>query len=125
MLAVIGVDHLHLYLGMYKDIPKIGKLFLANLAVSAVLAILVLVRPLAIFTLAAVLFALGTAAFYAYSLQAPLFQFMESGISYSGGLALAAEGATVLAAVGLVLRRRRTGAPAPAPGTDPGRWAKA
>lgn len=54
----------------------------------------------------AALFALGTAAFYAYSLQAPLFQFMETGISYSGEIALAAEGATVLAAAALIFRRR-------------------
>lgn len=138
MLLVIGFDHLHLYLGMYQHIPTIGPLFLANLGLGVVLALLILARPLALFVLGAIAFALGTAAFYAYSLQTPLFQFMETSISYSGDIALAAEGATLLAGLALLLRRRgkvvseRPGRPdrRPAGGQrrprdpDPDRWVK-
>ncbi len=125
MLLVIGVDHLHLYLGTYQHIPKIGPLFLANLGIAVVLALLILIRPLAILVLGAILFALGTAGFYAYSLEKPLFQFMEVGISYSGIVALAAEGITVLAAIALILRRRVPRVAKPSRDTpDPDRWVR-
>ncbi len=125
MLLVIGIDHLHLYLGTYQHIPKIGPLFLANLGIAVVLAALILIRPLAILAVGAILFALGTAAFYIYSLQAPLFQFMEAGISYSGEVGLVAEAVTVLAAAALILRRRLPGASRPSRDTgDADRWVR-
>lgn len=109
-LGVIGAVHLHLWLGTYQLIPKISQLFLANVVI-AWLAALAWLTPLDRLTparlaaagrdllaLASALFAAGTLAGYATSLMTPLFGFMEPGMSYSGMISIAAEGATILCA---------------------------
>lgn len=95
-LIIIGIVHLNLYAREhYSEIPTIGPLFLLDVilawlaAVAIALLRAVWMRRCA--ALAGVLLCAGTFASYIVSLVHPLFGFEEPGISYSGGVAIAAE----------------------------------
>ena len=110
-LAVVGVVHLNLYAREhYSQIPTIGSLFLLDviLAWSAALA-LTLLRSVRLRRYTAgmgALLCIGTFAGYMVALVHPLFGFEEPGISYSGGVAIAAE---LLGSVSLGLYALRAG----------------
>ncbi len=95
-LVVLGVVHLNLYAREnYDQIPTIGPLFLADVILAWLIALtIVLLRALWIrryAALAGVLLCIGTLGGYVVALVHPLFGFEEPGISYSGGIAIAAE----------------------------------
>jgi vacuolar-type H+-ATPase subunit I/STV1 len=98
LLVVIAVVHLNLYWREnYRLIPTIGWLFLVTVIAAVALAVAMIVRPHLLVAVAATLFALGTLGSYAFALTRPLFGFEEPGISYSGGVAIAAEAGCALA----------------------------
>jgi predicted lipoprotein with Yx(FWY)xxD motif len=99
MLFIIGAVHLNLYAReQYSAIPTIGALFIVDVALAWSLALALVVWPARPVTLLGSLFSIGTLSAYIVSLYMPLFGFEEPGISYSGGVAIAAE---VLAAMAL------------------------
>lgn len=55
-----GLVHLQLWRTGYREIPYIGNLFIANVVVSAGLALVVLIRSNRVITLGGILFALGS-----------------------------------------------------------------
>jgi hypothetical protein len=93
ILTVISAVHLHLWLAAYSNLDTIGPLFLGAVVTAALLAIVVFVRINTVIAAAAALFAAGTLAANILSLLLPdgIFRFKEVGVSYSGGLAIAAE----------------------------------
>ncbi len=102
-LIVIGIVHLNLYAREhYNEIPTIGTLFLLDVILAwltaMIIALLRVVWMRRYAALAGALLCLGTFAGYIVALVHPLFGFEEPGISYSGGVAIAAEivGATCL-----------------------------
>ncbi len=95
-LVVIGIVHLNLYVREHYDqIPNIGPLFLLDiiLAWSGALAIALTRNINARRYIAGMgtLLCLGTFAGYMVALVHPLLGFEEPGMSYSGGVAIAAE----------------------------------
>jgi hypothetical protein len=101
-LVVVAVVHLNLYLGEgYRHIPTIGWLFLLTVVSAFGLALATAVSSRPVLELAAAGLALGVLGGYVLTLALPmgLFSFREPGISYSGGVAIAAE--VLVAAVGL------------------------
>ncbi len=112
MMLAIAIVHLHLWASAgYRHIPTIGPLFLANFIIGLVVAfaliatlvptvekVPVLGQPWgqAALGIGGALFALGTLIGYIVTLTNGLFQFMEPGISYSGGVAIFAEVTSVV-----------------------------
>jgi hypothetical protein len=97
--VVIAVVHLHLYAGEeYNRIPTIGWLFLLTVISGFLLAAWVLVFPSRLAGLASAAFAAGVLGGYVLSLALPngVFAFKEPGVSYSGGISIAAELLVVL-----------------------------
>lgn len=124
-LAVIGVVHLYLYLNGqggagYRVIPTIGPLFLMTVIVAwafgSAVAVLSWMPPLfrLLVPLAAALFAASVLGGYILTLLLPkgLFLFTEPYVSYSGGIAIAAE-VLAFVSLGLLALRdvRRSGLP--------------
>ena len=110
LLLVISVVHLHLWLGGYRYLPTIGPLFLLDVVVAALLAVVVAVRSNVVGALGAGLLAAGTLGANILSLLLPkgLFRFMEIGVSYSGGFAITSEvGVVVLVATWAYLHWKR------------------
>jgi len=93
LLLVISIVHLHLWFDGYRYLNTIGPLFLVAAISAALLAIIVAVRLNAAVATAAASFAAGTLVANILSLLLPdgIFRFKEVGVSYSGGLAIAAE----------------------------------
>jgi hypothetical protein len=107
---VIGVVHLHLWLGGYRYLATIGPLFLLDVVSSALLAVIISVRLNVVVALAAASLAAGTLGANVLSLLLPdgLFRFKEVGVSYSGGFAIASEvGVVALLGAWTYLRWRR------------------
>ncbi len=95
-LIVIGIIHLNLYAREhYNEIPTIGPLFLLDVILAWLTAMTIALLQVAWMrryaALAGALLCLGTFAGYIVALVHPLFGFEEPGISYSGGIAIAAE----------------------------------
>ena len=79
LLAVVAGVHLYLYLRAgYHEIPTIGKLFLLNVVMSAVLAVAVAAVGRPEICIGAGLFALATFGGYLLSLTVGLFGFKET-----------------------------------------------
>lgn len=113
MLLVIGAVHLNLYAReQYSAIPTIGGLFILDVVVAWSLALAIAVRPVRPIALLGSLFCLGTLSAYVASLYMPLFGFEEPGVSYSGGVAIAAEVLACIALGALALRPRQLPRPA-------------
>ena len=106
LLAVISAVHLRLWFAGYRNLNTIGPLFLVAVVTAAVLAIAVLMRINMVIAATAGLFAAGTLVANVLSLLLPdgIFHFKEVGVSYSGGLAIAAE-VGVVAVLGAWSRR--------------------
>lgn len=106
-LAGLGIVHLYLYLGGhlpgngvgYRQIQTIGPLFLLTFIVSWALASAMVIWPNPLVAVAASLFSLATLGAYLLTLLLPmgLFLFTEPGVSYSGGISIAAEVAAAAA----------------------------
>ncbi len=79
LILVGGVVHLSLYQAGYQSIPKIGPLFLFNVAVSVVIAVALVVRPLGAFAVAGLLFSIGTLAGFVLSRTTGILGFREMG----------------------------------------------
>lgn len=109
-LAGFGIVHLYLYLGGqlpgggvgYRQIQTIGPLFLLTFIVCFALASAMVVWPNPLVAIAGALFSLATLGAYVLTLLLPmgLFLFTEPGVSYSGGIAIAAEVAAAAALLG-------------------------
>jgi len=111
LLLVIGVVHLNLYVReQYHEIPTIGWLFLLTIITSALVALAVATRPSWLTLAISGGFPLGVLAGYLLTLWLPngLFQFKEPGVSYSGGVSIAAEILAAIASIGLFVKNRRT-----------------
>lgn len=115
LLLVIAGVHLNLYAREgYDQVPTIGWLFLLAVITGVVLAVLVVLVDHPLVALAGTGYALATLGAYVLALLLPegIFLFKEPGVSYSGGVSIAAE---VLTATLLVaelagsLRSRRAG----------------
>ncbi len=117
-LVVIGIVHLNLYAREHYDqIPTIGPLFLLDVILAWLTAIaIVALRSAWIRRITAgmgALLCIGTFAGYMVTLVHPLFGFEEPYVSYSGGVAMAAElaGAACLGLYALGADRRVAGTP--------------
>src|SRR5579864_4689563 len=122
LLLVIGVVHLHLWLGGYRYLATIGPLFLLDVVVAGLLAVAVAVRLNVVVALAAASLAGGTLGANVLSLLLPngLFRFKEVGVSFSGGFAIASEvGVVVLVGTWTYLRWRRSDFPSRRPSAIP------
>jgi hypothetical protein len=113
-LVVVAAVHLNLYLGQgYRHIPTIGWLFLFTVVSAFGLAAAIAVSGQPVLALAAAALALGVLGSYVLTLVLPmgLFLFREPGISYSGGVSMAAEVLVAAAGLGGAWRGRTASAP--------------
>lgn len=109
-----GLVHLQLWRTGYREIPRIGSLFIANVAVSAVLALVVLVRSNRAVTFAGILFALGSLGALVMSRTVGILGFTEREWTDQALRATTAElGAIVAFAVLLVASGRFSPGPVP------------
>lgn len=107
-VVVGGLVHLQLWRSGYKSIPYIGSWFIANVVVSAVLAVVVIAVNNAWVNLAGVLFSLSSLVALVMSRTTGLLGFTERAWTDQAVRATTAEfGAIVAFAVILVAARRR------------------
>lgn len=122
-VAVVVCAAVHLYLygaESYRDIPTVGPLFLLTGVAGVVLAGAVLAARRPVTDLAGAGFALSVLGAYLLTLWLPagLFLFKEPGVSWSGGLAIAAEAVaagSLTATAGATLLATTRGRPGMAP----------
>lgn len=108
-LLVGGGIHLDLWRGGYRAIRYIGPLFVANVAVSALLVLAVLIRPDVRVALAALLFSAGSIVALVLSRTTGLLGFTERAWTDMAVQATSAElGAVVALAFVLAARNRPT-----------------
>ena len=101
-----GAVHLQLWRGGYRGIPRIGPWFMANVIISAVLAVALMVRNDARVALAGVIFSLASLGALVMSRTIGIFGFTERAWTTSVVRATAAEvGAVLFLTVILALRR--------------------
>ncbi len=106
-LLVGGGIHLDLWLSGYRGITYIGPLFVANVAVSALLVLALLIRPNVKVAIAGGLFSVGSALALVLSRTTGLLGFTERAWTNMAVQATTAEiGAVVAMAFVLVARRR-------------------
>lgn len=106
-LLVGGGIHLSLWRSGYRGIEYIGPLFVANVAVSALLVLALLIRPNVRVALAGIVFAIGSIAALVLSRTTGLLGFTERAWTDMAVQATTAEiGAVVAMAYVLVARRR-------------------
>lgn len=86
-----GAFHLSLYQDGYSGVPRIGVLFLVNAAVSVVLALALIVRPLGASAVAAIVFAAGSMAAFVLSRTTGLLGFSEVGFDTRSAATFAVE----------------------------------
>ncbi len=91
LILVGGVVHLYLYQQGYQSIPKIGPLFLLNVAVALVIGVALAVRPLGAFALAGLVFSVGTLASFVLSRTTGILGFREMGWDPRASTAFVAE----------------------------------
>jgi len=112
-LLVGGGIHLDLWRSGYRGIDYIGPLFVANVAVSALLVLALLIRPNVRVAIAGILFAVGSIAALVLSRTTGLLGFTERAWTHMAVQATTAEfGAVIAMAYVLVARRRPELAPA-------------
>ncbi len=76
-VLVGGLVHLQLWRSGYRTVPYIGPLFIANVAVSAVLALVVVVRHIRVVTIAGIAFSVASLAALVMSRTVGVFGFTE------------------------------------------------
>jgi hypothetical protein len=114
-VAVSGLIHLQLWQSGYRGIPNIGRLFMANVVVSAALALAVLVRSNVRLNLAGVVFSAGSLVALVLSRTVGIFGFTERAWTDQAVQATTAElGAIVAFAAAVVATRVIGAAPVPA-----------
>ena len=91
LILVGGVVHLYLYQQGYQSIPKIGPLFLLNVAVALVIGVALAVRPLGAFAVAGLVFSVGTLASFVLSRTTGILGFREMGWDPRASTAFVAE----------------------------------
>jgi hypothetical protein len=110
LLLVIGGIHLNLYLReQYREVPTVGWLFLMTVITSAMVAAALAIRPSWLTLALSGGFPLAVLAGYLLTLWLPngLFRFKEPGVSYSGGVSIAAELLAAIASAGLFICKCR------------------
>ncbi len=113
-LVVGGGIHLNLWRGGYRGIRYIGPLFLANVAVSALLVLALLIRPDARVAAAGILFSVGSAGALLMSRTTGILGFTERAWTDMAVQATTAEiGAVVAIAFMLVAGARPVPVPLP------------
>jgi hypothetical protein len=101
-----GAVHLQLWRGGYRGIPRIGPWFLANVIISAVLALALLIRNDARVAVAGVVFSLASLGALVMSRTIGIFGFTEKAWTGAVVRATGAEiGAVILLTLILALRR--------------------
>ena len=117
LVAWNGSVHLRLWRDGYKAIDDVGVLFLVNAVLAAVLAVVVLAKPVPLVLAAVMAFSAGSLVALVLSrTDGGFLGFMEAGWSEDAKQALVAEiGAMITAGalLGLEVSRRRTRRPAP------------
>ena len=115
-----GAVHLQLWRGGYRGIPRIGPWFMANVVISAVLAVALLVRNDARVALAGVVFSLASLGALVMSRTIGIFGFTERTWTSSVVRATGAEvGALLVLTVILAMHRSpRIPVPVRSPGRD-------
>lgn len=108
-----GAVHLQLWRGGYRGIPRIGTWFMANVIISAVLAVALLVRNDARVALAGVAFSLASLGALVMSRTIGIFGFTEKAWTTSVVQATVAEVGAVLFLTVLLALRRSSRAPVP------------
>lgn len=106
-VLVSGLVHLQQFLDGFSTIPIIGPMFLANAAGSAILAGLLTWRSEAIWVVGAAILAAGSLAAILISRGPGLFGYVSTTFKAAEGLAVLAEGAAVLVAVTILVKRSR------------------
>ncbi len=110
LVALGGVVHLDLWLGGYRGIPTIGPLFLTNVIVSGVVAVLLVLDGGRATVVAGMLIATAALGGLALSRSVGLFGFMETTWTPAAARAVAAElGATVSLALMATVGARSPG----------------
>jgi hypothetical protein len=114
LVATTGAIHLYLYQDGFSSVPTIGRLFLANFVVAAVLGVAILVRGRALWSLLGAGFCLGTLVAFLVSVHWGLFGYRESlsGAWQEGAAAVEVAGAVACACLTIwLLRARRDRSP--------------
>jgi hypothetical protein len=113
LLLVGGAVHLQLWRGGYRGIPRIGPWFLANVIISAVLALALVLRNDVRVAVAGIVFSLASLGALVMSRTIGIFGFTDKAWTSSVARATAAEvGAVILLTVILALRRSPEPVPA-------------
>lgn len=113
-VVIGGLVHLQLWRTGYREIPYIGNLFIANVVVSAVLALVVLVLSNRVVTFGGILFALGSLGALVMSRTVGILGFTEREWTDQALRATTAElGAIVAFAALLVASGRFSSTPVP------------
>ncbi len=102
-----GAVHFDLWRGGYEGIRYIGPLFLANVVVSAVIAVALVVRRNRIILLGGAALALGSLAALALSRTVGLLGFMETGWTPEAMRTVAAEVGALVALTAVFMAGRR------------------
>jgi hypothetical protein len=114
LVIATGAIHLYLYQDGFSSVPTIGRLFLANFVVAAVLGVAILVRGRAFWSLLGAGFCLGTLVAFLVSVHWGLFGYRESlsGAWQEGAAAVEVAGAVACACLTIwLLRARRDRSP--------------
>jgi hypothetical protein len=90
-----GAIHLSLYLDGYSSIPRIGTVFLVNVAAAVLIAAALAFRPIGSFALAALLFSVGTMTAFVLSRTTGILGFREVGWDVRSAAAFATEALSV------------------------------
>ncbi|MGI9120423.1 MAG: hypothetical protein ACR2G7_09960 [Acidimicrobiales bacterium] len=118
-LVVGGIIHLQLWLSGYRVIPYVGPFFIANVVVSALLALALVARNDSRVTVVAIIFSLASLVALVMSRTVGLFGFTEPAWTDQAVRATTAEfGAIVALAIVFVVTHRTAVALAPGPGRD-------
>lgn len=103
-----GYVHFDLWRGGYRGIPWVGKLFLANVAVSILVAIALLARPDRRIAWAGILLSTGSLAGLVLSRTVGLFGFMDSRLTPAALQTIASEGGAIITLALLMFMIRKS-----------------
>lgn len=90
-----GAIHLSLYLDGYSAIPRIGPVFLVNVAAAVLIAAALAFRPVGSFAVAALAFSVATMVSFGLSRTAGILGFRETGWDVRSAAAFATEALTI------------------------------
>lgn len=96
LVLASGAIHLSLYLDGYSAIPRIGTVFLVNVAASVLIAAALAFRPIGAFAVAALAFSTATMVAFVFSRTTGVLGFRESGWDLRSSAAFATEALSIV-----------------------------